>query len=231
VGFGCLLKTLIAFCALLICAGCATSPANNVPLSVTEIAVPDNTSIVDSGNQRVSPLDVLDIRVFGSDELNATYQVDPTGQIKFPYIGPMEAKGYTSSELASVLEAKLEKYFQNPQVSVRITEVNGQQFTIEGAVAKPGMYPVRGPTTLLQAMAISGGPSATANLGGVIIFRTIQGQRKAARFDLRKIRSGESVDPAVFGNDLIVIDGQEKNGVYEEVLRGLPIVGLFGLFF
>jgi polysaccharide export outer membrane protein len=225
-------KSLIAFCALLICVGCTTSPAENIPLSVTDIGAPDNRLVVDGGNARISPLDLLDIRVFGSSDLSNTYQVDPAGEIKFPLIGSMNATGITSSELASDLESKLrEKFFQNPQVTVRIAEFNGQQFTIEGAISKPGMYPVRGPTTLLQAMAVSGGPSTTANLGGVIIFRTIDGQRKAARFDLRKIRSGQSADPVIYGNDLIVIDSRETNGAYEEVLRGLPIVGLFGLFF
>jgi len=213
---------------MLLSAACATSRADNVPLSVTDIAAPDNTDLVHSGNLRVSPLDVLEIRVFGSADLSGTYPVDPTGQIKFPLIGPIAAKGYTTFELASVLEAKLgETYLRNPQVTVRLTEVNGQQFTIEGAIGKPGMYPVRGPMTLLQALAISGGPSNSANLSGIIIFRTIEGKRKAARFDLRKIRAGESVDPAVFGNDLIVVDGREANDAYEAVLRGLPIFGLF----
>ncbi len=215
---------------MLICAGCA-SPTERVPLAVTEMAAPDSNLIIQTGDQRVSPLDVLQIKVFGSTDLDGSYQVDPTGRIQFPLIGPTLTSGLTSFEVATVLEAKLkEKYLQDPKVTVRISEVNGQQITMEGAITKPGLYPVNGPLTLLQALAVSGGPTPEANLDGVIIFRTIAGQRQAARFDLRRIRSGESVDPAVYGNDLIVIDGRQTNEAYEEILRGIPLIGLFFLF-
>lgn len=218
---------------MLICAGCvSSSEADHIPLTVTDIAVPDNTLLVHSGDLRVSPLDVLEIKVFGSSNLDGNYQVDPNGQIKFPMVGNVDAKGYTTFELATLLETKLkEKYLQNPQVTIRLSEMNGQQFTVEGAIGKPGMYPVRGPLTLLQAIALSGGPGANANLGGILIFRTVEGQRRVARFDLRKIRTGESADPTIYGNDLIVVDGREKNETYEEVMRNLPIVGMFMRFF
>lgn len=210
------------------CVSCSNSRANRVPLTVNELPGPDNTLLFDRGDLKVAPLDVLEIKVFRADDLSGTYHVDPTGRIKFPLIGPIEVQGYTSFELASTLEAKLaEKFLQNPVVTVRISEVNGRQFTIEGAIGKPGMYPVRGPMTLLQAIAVSGGPSGSANLDGIIIFRTIEGQRRAARFDLRKIRSGESADPVVYGNDLIVVDDRGTNETYEEVLRGLPVIGVF----
>lgn len=225
-------KTVLLFCAVLFFAGCTSSPADQIPLATTEIGAPDSTLFVQGGEARVTPLDVLEIRVYGAKDLDGSYQVDPAGEIKFPLIGQTQAEGYTSFELATVLETKLgEKYLQKPQVTVRISEVNGQQFTVDGAIGRPGMYPVRGQLTLLQALALSGGPSANANLSGVIIFRTIEGQRKAARFDLRKIRVGESVDPVIFGNDLIVIDGREANEAYENVLRGLPVIGIFSFLF
>lgn len=207
-----------------------SSPANDVPLTVSDMGVPDNTSLVQSGDLRISPLDVLEIKVFGSDELSSTYQVDPLGEIKFPMLGALQVKGYTSFELANVLEARLkEKYLQNPLVNVRVAEANGQQFTIEGAIAKPGMYPVRGPMTLIQALAVSGGPSSMANLEAILIFRTVEGERKVARFDLRMIRAGKSVDPVVYGNDIIVVDGRDQS--YDDMIRNLPLIGIFrGLF-
>lgn len=227
---GAALKLLFALCALLICVGCA-SPENSIPLSTKEFGAPDNTLFVQGNELRISPLDVLDIKVFGSSNLDGSYQVDPDGNIKFPLVGAAEAKGHTTFEFATVLEGKLrEKYLQNPQVTVRVSEFNGQQFTVEGAIGKPGMYPVRGSLTLMQALALSGGPSGSANLGGILIFRTIEGKRLAARFDLRKIRIGQSVDPVVYGNDLIVVVDRD-GGAYEQVLRSMPILGIFGGLF
>jgi polysaccharide export outer membrane protein len=211
--------------------GCSASGISQVPLSLKDIPVPDNTSIVERGDIRVSPLDVLDIKVFGSADMTGTYQVDPSGHIKMPLLGDVTVKGYTTFELSAILENRLgDRFLQDPQVTVRISEVNGQQFTVDGAIGKPGMYPVRGSLTLLQALALSGGPAPNANLEGIVIFRTVEGKRLGARFDLRKIRSGESVDPVVYGNDLIVVDGVEANTALDDILKGIPLLGLFMAF-
>ncbi|MFT3722160.1 MAG: polysaccharide biosynthesis/export family protein [Hyphomonadaceae bacterium] len=225
------MKAVFALLALLVCAGCTSSLADKVPLSTTNLAAPDSALLV-LDDMKIAPLDVLEIKVFGSGELGGTYEVDTTGRIKFPLVGLMEAQGNTTFELAAILEKQLdEKYLRNPQVTVRIVEAKGRQITIEGAVGKQGMFPVRGSMTLLQALAISGGTTQGANLGGIIIIRTIEGQRKAARFDLRKIRAGDSVDPQVYGNDLIVVDGRDGDGTYDDLLRGLPVVGMFMTLF
>lgn len=222
----------IAMSFLLVIAGCTSTNADNVQLFTTEMPVPDNTALVNSGDMRILPLDVLEIKVFNSTGMDGNYQVDPAGKIKMPTLGEVDVKGYTTFELASLLEGGLEERFlRDPQVTVRIAESNGQQFTIEGAIGKPGMYPVRSRISLLQAIALSGGPSPSANLGGVVVFRTIEGQRHAARFDLLKIRNGESVDPIIYGNDLIVIDGQTRNTTLDDFLRGVPLVGMFVALF
>jgi polysaccharide export outer membrane protein len=221
---------LLAF--VLALAGCASSNTGEVPLSTSEIPVPDETAFVSSGDMRISPLDMLDIKVFNSTGIDGAYQVDPNGNIKLPLLGDMPVKGYTTFELAALIETGLkEQYLRNPQVTVRISESNGQQFTIEGAIGKPGMYPVRGRLSLLQAIALSGGPTAGANLDGIVLFRTVEGKRQAARFDLIKIRNGQSVDPIIYGNDVIVVDGSSSDGAFEQILRSIPAVGMFmGLF-
>jgi len=89
----CFVRIVFALCAVLICASCSSSHVDNIPLSVSDFAVPDNTSLVHNGEQRVAPLDMLEIKVFGSTGLDGNYQVDPSGQIKLPLIGAVPAKG------------------------------------------------------------------------------------------------------------------------------------------
>jgi len=139
---------------------------DNIPLSVSDFAVPDNTSLVHNGEQRVAPLDMLEIKVFGSTGLDGNYQVDPSGQIKLPLIGAVPAKGYTTFDLAAALETKFGQFLQSPQVTVRISEMNGQQFMVDGASASRHVSG-RGPMTLLQAVALSGGARDNANLSGI----------------------------------------------------------------
>jgi len=225
------LISAILGCLLLI-AGCSATGSGNVPLTTTEIPVPDDTAFLSGSDMRISPLDRLTIKVSGSTGVDGAYQVDPSGQIRLPLLGVVEVKGYTTFELAALLEDGFRaQYLRNPQVTVQIAESNGQQFTIEGAIGKPGMYPVRGRMSLLQAIALSGGPTGAANLDGIVIFRTIEGKRQAARFDLQKIRKGESADPTIYGNDIIVVDGRVPNPAFDEVVRNLPLVGMFMTLF
>ena len=88
-------------------------------------------------------------------------------------------------------------YLQDPQVSVFIKEFTSQRITVEGAVARPGIYPIRGDTTLVQAIALAGGQGQLPDLTEVMVFRLEAGQRRQLTYDLIKIRGGEiEVDEA-----------------------------------
>jgi polysaccharide export outer membrane protein len=216
---------LIATCLLF--AACQTAPYEG-DLANQTLSVPDTTSLVQSGDMRIGAMDMLDISVFGAPDLDNTYQVDFTGNLKMPLVGSFKAAGFTANELSEVLENKLgERYLQNPEVTVLISKSQDRLLTVDGSVEKPGMYPVNGELSLLQAIALSGGPSDTANPRRVIIFRQIEGVRKAAGYDLTAIREGTEDDPAVFGNDIIVMDGSEARRNYGDFIRSIPLLALF----
>ena len=212
--------------ALLAATACSQRPSPG--LRSGELALPDATTLRAAGELRVAPLDVLDIRVFGVPELNGAYQVDPQGDLRMPLIGIVQANGFTTFELAQELERRFgERYIQDPQVIIQLTTETRLQITVEGAVDKPGIYPISGALTLLQAVALSGGTVDDADLENVIIFRMVEGERQAARFDLRDIRIGAAEDPQVFGNDVVVVVRSDARRQYTELLRALPVVGLF----
>jgi polysaccharide biosynthesis/export protein len=216
------------FCAVLF--GACQSGAGAGQRSAT-LAVPDTTSPVQSGDLRIGPMDLLEVSVFGASDLDGAYQVDFEGNLKLPLVGSFKAAGYTASELATYLEGRLsERYLQDPDVTVRISESLDRLVTVDGSVAKPGMYPVLGQLTLLQAIALSGGPTDNADPRRVIIFRQIEGKRTAAGFDLRAIREGKAEDPIVYGNDIVVVDGSEARRRYGDFLRSVPLLALFVLY-
>ena len=64
----------------------------------------------------------------------------------------------------------------------------------------------------------------------MIVFRNIDGKRNAAAFDLTAIRRAEAPDPEIYGNDIIVVDGNNVKSAYREVLGALPLVGLLNTF-
>jgi polysaccharide export outer membrane protein len=149
----------------------------------------------------------LEVSVFQVPDLSRTVRVNSSGEISLPMIGVVRAGGKTVAELETSIADKLrESFLQDPQVSVYIQEFASQRVTVEGSVAQPGIKPLTGKTTLLQLVAMSGGLTRMADPSKIIIFRTIDGQRMVALFDLVDIRSGLAEDPQIYGDDVVVID-------------------------
>jgi len=177
---------------------------------------------------RVGPSDVLDVSVFQVPDLSKTVQVSASGEFAMPLIGKIQAGGKTVAELETELERKLgAKYLQDPQVSVFVKEANSQRVTVSGAVQSPGMVTLVGPTTLLQTVALSGGLSDAADPHGILVFRTVNRQRMAAKFDLAAIGAGKAKDPLLHGGDVVVVDKSGFRSALGNIRQNIPVFGLF----
>lgn len=221
-------RLIACLCFLALCFVTSCAGGRAVESASQDLPVPDTTSIVQTSELRIGPMDMVQVKVFGVDELNGSYQVDHLGRIKMPLIGEVVAKDFTALELASILEQRLEdNYLQDADVTVSVQDSDRERVTVEGSVSKPGIYPVEGQIGLLQAVALAGGPTQSANPRKVVIFRQVEGQRMAAGYDLTAIRKGEADDPVVFGNDIIVVDGSEARQTYGDILKSIPLFSLF----
>lgn len=160
-----------------------------------------------SKDYRIGAEDLLEIQVFGVDQLTRTVRVNTRGLISLPLVGNLEVGGLTAQQAETLIVTRLgESFLQNPQVSLFIKEYTSQRVTIEGAVNKPGVYPLRGPTTLLQSLAIAGGQASLSDMAEVMLFRGHDdGKRETLVYDVDRIRSGELEDPTVLSEDLIVV--------------------------
>lgn len=217
------------------CASSRPSISDGTPKVVTateSLPAPDSTSATGAytglPDYRIGPLDLLEVTVFQVEDLNRTVRVNTSGKISLPLVGTVDAGGKTVSELESDIAARLsEEFLQSPQVSVFVKEFTSQRITVEGAVKQPGVYPITGRTSLLQAIAMAKGFERVANLDGVIVFRTVDGQRMAAVFDYRAIRAGASEDPQVFGDDIVVVDESGAKAAWRSVLESMPFLNVF----
>jgi polysaccharide export outer membrane protein len=215
-------------------AACAGTGAAQAPVALSTTQSPLPIGITPSvAEYRIAPLDKIDITVFQVKDLTVEdIQVDSSGRILLPLIGTVMASGRTATELADDVANLLRgRFLQSPQVSVRVREAANQRVTVDGAVVQPGVYQITTSTTLLQAVAMARGPDKDyANLKRVLVFRTIDGTRQAAVFNLQDIRSGKADDPAILANDVIVVDGSNVKGAWREVLRSLPGLAFFRPF-
>jgi polysaccharide export outer membrane protein len=177
---------------------------------------------------RVGPNDLLDIEVMDLDNAKRTVRVNAAGAITLPLIGAVVVAGQTAQQIEAQLAGKYsEKYLQNPQVSVFIKEFTTERITIDGAVTKPGIYPLTGQITLLRALALAGGFGAIADSSEVMLFRNNEkGERQVATFDVDKIRAGKSDDPSIKGDDLIVVQRDAnrrmlKDSLFRDILDSI----------
>jgi polysaccharide biosynthesis/export protein len=190
---------------------------------------------VPSGNKstedyKIAPLDVLEVSVFGVKDLDRTVQVSSSGMISLPLIKQVKAGGRTQSQIERDIAAKLEAtYLQSPQVSVFVKEYNSQRITVDGAVKKPGIFPTTGDVSLLQAIALAEGLNELADPSGILLFRTVDNKRMAARFDLKAIRAGKVQDPILQAGDIVMVDQSAARTTLNDVKSVLPLSGLFQL--
>lgn len=212
--------------------GCTDKRGGPIPYDVATFGSPDSptTTALEVG-YKIAPADTLAIKVFKMPDLSGEYDVDLTGQVSLPLIGNIAAADLTIAQLDDALTKKLgEKYLENPDVSVGIKSSTRRSVTVDGSVNRAGSFPINGPTTLMQAVALAGGLGEDANARRVAIFRTIDGQRQAAAFDLASIRRGEARDPQVYPGDIVVIDGSSTKAAQKQLLNSLPILSIFRPF-
>ncbi|MCB9973459.1 MAG: polysaccharide export protein [Rhodospirillales bacterium] len=126
--------------------GCAVSPSSG--------PVPE--SHFSSQSYTLGVGDKLRITVYGQDQLTGEYTVDSNGEIAFPLVQNISAKGLTLPALQKkIINTLSPKYLKNPKVSVEIIEYRGVY--VLGEVRNPGKFPYVPNMTVLQAVAIAGG--------------------------------------------------------------------------
>jgi len=207
------------------------SAADQAPASSQNLATP----IVSLGKDyRVGPNDLLEIEVLDLDNVKRTVRVNAAGAISLPLIGAVIVAGLTAQQAETHLADRYrEKYLQNPQVSVFVKEFTTERITIDGAVMKPGIYPLTGQITLLRALALAGGFGAIADSSEVRLFRVNEkGERQVAVYDVEMIRSGKSDDPSIKGDDLIVVQRDAnrrmlKDSIFRDVLDSINPFSIF----
>lgn len=176
----------------------------------------------------LGPGDVVDVRVYRVENLSGEQTIDAAGRIKVPLIGAVAAAGKTTDEVGGEIASALgARYLQQPDVQVLLKSQAARMITVDGSVNQPGLYPVTGELSLLQTIAMARGTAQGANLRRVVVFRTIEGQRMAASFDLKSIRNGEMADPVVYADDIVVVDGSSLSATWTLLIQTLPIVALF----
>ena len=155
----------------------------------------------DQSEYRIGVDDVLDIAVWNYSELGRTVPVRPDGKISLPLVNDINAAGLTPMELRDVLTEKIATYVQKPDVSVVVREIRSLKISVIGNVRTPGRYDLRGPSTVLDALALAEGVNEFAARRRITILR----QQQRIRFDYdAAVRKGDN-NIFVQPGDIIIV--------------------------
>lgn len=144
---------------------------------------------------QVGPEDVLEIHVWGDNTLSKVVTVRPDGIISMPVVGDVLVAGKSAPQITDELEKLLKEYKASPQVDVTISQINSYRIYLLGEVQHPGMVQVRNFTTLLQAIALAGGPTPFAS-DDIVVLRNDRatGQERVLRLNYRLLSSDREQD-------------------------------------
>ncbi len=226
------LQSISALLLAVMLLGCASSGGTRQVASGKSLPAPDTTNAAGAyegaNDYRLGAQDLIEVSVFGVEDLSKTVRVNSNGQISLPLVGAVMAGGRTIPELETELAKRYaDGFLQRPQVTVFVKEFSSQRITMEGAVKNPGIYPLTGKISLLQAVAVAGGLDPLADLNGLVLFRMIEGKKMAAAYSMRDLRSGRIEDPQLYGDDIIVVEQSGSKTAMRRFLEALPAFGLF----
>jgi polysaccharide biosynthesis/export protein len=176
------------------------------PVAVAQAAVAESAPAV-SGEYQVGPGDVLQVLVYGNEDISRSPTVQPSGTIALPLLGDVGVVGLTLPEIQRKLTTLLAKDFLvNPQVEVKVKEYQSQFVSVVGEVNNPGRKPLRGRTRIFDVLIEAGGFTPRAS-GEVMITRR-EGTFEGGSATLKLRFSGASPNP----RDLVNLEVLLRNG-------------------
>lgn len=150
-------------------------------------------SPVNYRDYQVGSEDLLEVQVFGHDNLNRQVRVNGQGAVSLPLVGEVQVAGLSPQNIERrLVEAYGSQFLRNPQVSVAVKEYRHQRVAVTGAVDKPGQYELIGPRTLLEMLALAGGLQDKAGGKAGDVVHVIRRQNAPDRVHLRKNSEGDS---------------------------------------
>lgn len=162
-----LLVAILPGLAALALGGCSHLTAR-APVPAAPVAVAESRGTLDaawlkppSAEFTLGPGDRLAIDVTGQEGSRVETIVGPDGKVYYEMLSGLDVWGQTLSQARAALEAALKPYYRNdPRVNVTLLEVGSKNVWVLGRLGAPGVYPLNGPTTLLDAISAAGGPSS-----------------------------------------------------------------------
>jgi polysaccharide biosynthesis/export protein len=171
--------------------------------------------------------DLLEVSVSGAPEYHYEVRVSPHGDISLPMAGSLLVDGLSPSQAETALDQRLQEkgIFNAPQSSVFVKEYATEGISVLGEVRKPGIYPLMGRRTLLDAISAAGGTTDKAGTAVAITHRdrpeypqtvTLSYDGTGQAVANPELQSGDTVVVSKAGMVYVIGDVKEPTGIILE---------------
>lgn len=158
----------------------------------------------DSGYQ-LGISDLLEISVWGEQNISRQVTVRNDGYISLPLMGEMYVAGKTPAQVKKEMESSLTKYIKDPRCAVIVVEPRSKRYYIQGQVAHQGQFTLDKDLYLTQVIPIAGGFTEFADKDSLIIIRKEDDTRKRIKVDYDRIIKGKDDDILIIPGDNIIV--------------------------
>jgi polysaccharide biosynthesis/export protein len=172
-----------------------------------------------SSQYRLAAGDVIRISVYQSADLTLETRITEAGTISYPLLGSVALAGLTVTDAEKRIADGLRSgnFVKQPQVSIAVQQVRGNQVSVLGQVGRPGRYPLETGNVQLTDMIATAGGVVPGGADQVVVVGTRNGQPYRAEIDL----------PSVFGAGRRANDLTLQNGDVVWVERA-PMIYMYG---
>jgi polysaccharide biosynthesis/export protein len=157
-------------------------------------------SAENGGVYKLNQGDLLQISVWGEETLQKEVRVLPDGSITFPLAGRVEVANETAPEVEKRITEKLKVYLPDPQVTVVVSNTEGNKAYVIGKVLKPGPVQLTGSTTVLQAISLAGGVDKFADLNTIKVLRGSGKTQSTLPVNYNSLIKGQNLDSNILLN-------------------------------
>jgi len=204
--------------------------AQGAPAGAAATAVPAPAAAPAAGQApeyRLGGGDVLRITVYQNPDLTLETRVTEAGIVSYPLLGNLRLGGQTVTAAEKQIADGLRNgnFVKQPQVSIVVTQVRGNQASVLGMVNRPGRYPIEVAGMRLSDLLATAGGTAVGGADTLVITGLREGRPFRTEIDLPTLfaDSNRSKDILIQNGDTVWVDRQPQVYIYGEVQRPGPL--------
>ncbi len=176
---------------------------------------------IDPDSYICGPNDQFTVSIVSADPKMYKIKISPAGKLIIPYVGMIDVKGKTLTEVEKLAVNKVKEVFNVKEVNVALTEIRQFKVTVSGAVRKPSIVAATAADRASEVIEKAGGLKQEASLRNIILLR--ENQEPIGVDLIGYFRTNDPDDnPVVLGGDHIIVppSGEDVNiGIYGEVAK------------